>query len=105
MPQILRDFTFDGQGAIDLQNYLVVFLSKALQKESKREPFVDLIREAQDAGVLSDSSARVCHTLRIQRNFFAHESVSLKEVLPRASLCLYSFVIVYRELLSSGGAL
>lgn len=103
MPQVLRDFSFDARGAIDLQNYLSTFLSKELKKGAQRSPFADLIREAQDAGVLSDSAARVAHTLRIQRNFFAHECVSTSEVLPRASLCLYSFIIVYRELLGGRG--
>lgn len=103
MPQVLRDFSFDGRGAIDLQNYLSTFLAKELEKGQNRTTFADLIREAQDAGVLSDSAARVCHTLRIQRNFFAHESVSHNDVLPRASLCLYSFIIVYRELLNGRG--
>jgi len=103
MPQIVRDFSFDGHGAIELQNYLSKILVRDLHKGSEHKGFADLIREAEDARLLSSNAARVCHTLRIQRNFFAHESVEPEDIVPRACLCLFSFIIVYRELTGGDG--
>lgn len=102
MPQVVRDFSFDGRSAIELQNFLAKTMSRRLNKENERMAFSDLIREAEDAGLLSNSTARVCHTLRIQRNCFAHESIAEADIVPRSALCLFSFVLVYRELLQGG---
>lgn len=98
MPRVIADFSFDSRGAIELQNFLSRMLSNELGKGNERNAFADLIREAEDVGLLNGNTARVCQTLRIQRNYFAHESVADSDVMPRACLCLFSFIIVYRDL-------
>lgn len=104
-PTVVKEFSFDARSALELQNYLVKTLTVSLGKIGERAGFADLIREAEEKGVLSSSAARTCHSLRIQRNHFAHESVSSEEVFPRAMLCLSSFAIVYMDLLRNKGAL
>lgn len=98
MPSALQSFSFDGDGAIKLQNHLVKALKLILNPPSGHVSFADLIRSAEDAGAISNSAARACHTLRIQRNHFAHEHVGAGECFSRASLCLFSFILVMREL-------
>lgn len=103
VPQVLANFNYDSRGAIELQNFLYRVLSQKLNRIGERTAFADLIKEAEDIGIMSNSAARVCQTLRIQRNHFAHENVEAADVFPRAALCLFSFVIVYRDLLSAEG--
>lgn len=105
LPTVVKEFSFDARSALELQNYLVKTLTVSLGKIGERVGFADLIREAEEKGILSSSAARTCHSLRIQRNHFAHESVNSEEVFPRAMLCLSSFAIVYMDLLSNKGAL
>lgn len=104
-PTAVRNFTFDARGVMDLQNYLIKAIEQKLGAIGNRVPFADLIREAEDKGVLSSTAARTCHSLRIQRNHFAHESVVHSEVFPRAMLCLASFTVVYQEVQRDHGAL
>ncbi|QDA56455.1 hypothetical protein [Thermomonas aquatica] len=98
-PSAVADFSFDASGVIDLQNYLIKTLSLRLGRTGERIAFADLIREAEESKILSSSAARTCHSLRIQRNHFAHESVIPAEVFPRAMLCLSSFAVVYQDIL------
>lgn len=103
VPQVVQEYSFDAQGVIVLQNFLHGLLLQELGRRGQKVAFADLIREAEDLGVLCNSATRVCHTLRIQRNHFAHEDVPPEDVFPRAALCLISFSLVYRELIKRRG--
>ncbi|SIR13866.1 hypothetical protein [Solilutibacter tolerans] len=101
LPTVLQNLKLDRSTPIVLSTSLVKHLASLLRKESDEQlKFQDLIREAEDARILTSNGARLCQTLRVQRNLVAHEDFPDNEVLPRGLLCVISYALVARELLT-----
>lgn len=99
IPKVVEEYTLDHRGPIELQNHLHKLLRNRLNHGNERVAFAELIREAEDAKVLTEGGVRMCHTLRVQRNAFAHTTLAPADVPAQAALCLIAFLLVYKELI------
>lgn len=87
---------------IKIQNQLEIELRKMLNIEinDRSMSMFSLIQQAQEAGELPGAAIDLAHTIRRQRNIFAHESENIHEKthLPRIILSLFAAALLWPEL-------
>ena len=77
---------------------MVKCLSKKVKCKSLNPNFFDLIKEGEDSGILDQETSDYLHTLRKQRNEFAHGGVDAKARLSRVLLVITAASLAWSKL-------
>ena len=96
--KIVDDLEFGPYLPIEITDHVVKCLSKKVKCKSLNPNFFDLIKEGEDSGILDQETSDYLHTLRKQRNEFAHGGVDAKARLSRVLLVITAASLAWSKL-------
>ena len=96
--KIIDELEFGPYLPIEITDHVVRCLSKKVEHHNPNPNFFDLIKEGEDSGVLDQEASDYLHTLRKQRNEFAHGGVGVKERLSRVLLVITAASLAWSKL-------
>ncbi len=95
----IQKVDLDKEFPIRLANRLEQKLRKALNiRGNQKYGLHDLLMQVQDSEKMSQESLDLAHTIRRQRNLFAHTSIHQKTTEARILLCLFASALLWTEL-------
>lgn len=97
---LVERLTLDSMASIKIANQLTDELREWLVKEGLESSgdLFNLITIAKEHELLPQGAVDLAHTIRRQRNVFAHEGVHEKTILPRVFVSLFSASLLWPEL-------
>ncbi len=96
--KIVDNIEFDSSLPISIQNSIEKCLMRKLGIKSNEFNFYGLIKKAEDSGLLSEEALDYVHSIRKQRNIFAHTEVNVQTRLSRISFVLNSAALLWPHL-------
>lgn len=96
--KIIDELEFGPYLPIEITDHVVRCLSKKINHPNPNPNFFDLIKEGEDSGVLDQEASDYLHTLRKQRNEFAHGGVDAKVRLSRVLLVITAASLAWSKL-------
>ena len=96
--KIIDGLEFGPYLPIEITDHVVKCLSKKINHPNPNPNFFDLIKEGEDMGVLDQEASDYLHTLRKQRNDFAHGGVDFKVRMSRVLLVITAASLVWSKL-------
>ncbi len=95
----IQKVELDKQFPIQLANRLEQKLKKVLNISGNQKPgLYDLLIQVEDSEKMSQESLDLAHTIRRQRNLFAHSPIHQKTTEARILLCLFASALLWTEL-------
>jgi len=96
--KIIDDVVFDSSLPISIQNSIEKCLMRKLGVKPNELNFYGLIKKSEDDGLLNDEALDYVHSIRKQRNIFAHTDVNAQTRLSRISFVLNSAALLWTHL-------
>jgi len=96
--RIIEDIEFDLTLPIELPKKVVNILKTITKTQCPQKDFVDLIFEGKKQKLLSQEAIALLHTIRKQRNIFAHNTVTPNSRLMRVIFLLAAFALLAEEI-------
>jgi len=96
--KIIDDLEFGPYLPIEITDHVVKCLSKKINLNNPNPSFFDLIKEGEESGVLDQETSDYLHTLRKQRNDFAHGGVDLKVRMSRVMFVITAASLAWSKL-------
>ena len=95
--RLVREADVGSEIAVTLTRELATVLRTMLGADT-RTGLCDLIKQARDAGRISENGADHAHSLRKARNILVHSDADELAIQARALVCLFSAALLWREL-------
>jgi hypothetical protein len=96
--KIIDGLEFGPYLPIEITDHVVKCLSKKINHPNPNPNFFDLIKEGEETGVLDQETSDYLHTLRKQRNDFAHGGVDFKARMSRVLLVITAASLAWSKL-------
>jgi hypothetical protein len=96
--KIIDDVVFDSSLPISIQNSIEKCLMRKLGVKPNELNFYGLIKKSEDDGLLNDEALDYVHSIRKQRNIFAHTDVNAQTRFSRISFVLNSAALLWTHL-------
>jgi hypothetical protein len=96
--RILQHSKLDGSLPLVLATKLEVHLRVALDELNPAYKLFDLVKMAQEQGLLNDEAIDMAHIVRKQRNAFAHNKAAQTDATARILISLYAAALLWPNL-------